>query len=109
MFLGSAESHRYFPPTIADSNFVIRIAGSSNIYSYSTDGISWVQSTLPLTHSWNAGIFANGQYILLSNNTSDILYSTDCISWSSTTNGWTLGSDQEFKAVAYMVPDYIFQ
>jgi len=74
-----------------NSKFVAGIYGSSSnfsIYAYSSDGINWVEHTLPKPGKWEKCIYAGGKFVLLGTNSSTadktippILYSIDGLNW----------------------------
>ena len=73
-------------------------------YIYSTDGITWTQSTLPVSEIWASICYGNGKFIAIANAsdntptaTDTILYSTDGITW---TEG-TMPSSQYWMSVCY--------
>ena len=70
----------------------------TNIYAYSTDGINWTQSTLPISAAWLTVSFLKDKFILLAGSrnssvTDLFLYSFDGINWTqsnfTTTNSWS--------------------
>jgi hypothetical protein len=63
----------------------VALATGSNIAQYSTDGITWNSSTLPVTSTWVSIAYGNGLFVAVSNANSPSvgsLYSTDGITWN---------------------------
>ena len=52
-----------------------------NNYAYSTDGINWIESTLPVSKKWKYIYYLNNKFIITGLGTGAILYSTDGINW----------------------------
>ena len=58
---------------------------ATNVYAYSSDGITWTTSTLPISGAWTAIIFANSQFVAVSES-GGVARSSDGISWSTTSS-----------------------
>lgn len=63
--------------------------GTTNV-AYSTDGVTWTQSSLPVPGYWTGGTYGNGKYLavpywFLYNGEKRAVYSTNGIIWSSST------------------------
>ena len=55
---------------------------SSNIYVYSTDGISWTEGTMPNSEAWQSVCYGNDKFVVICFNSKTMAYSTDGISWT---------------------------
>ena len=75
----------------------VTIAYDSNVFAYSTDGITWTEGTMPSTQSWTSVCYGNGKFVAVSNNSDVFAYSTDGITW---TEG-TLPSSNEWGYICY--------
>ncbi len=75
----------------------VAIAYNSNVFAYSTDGITWTQGTMPITYYWYSVCYGNGKYVAIANNYNVFAYSTDGITW---TRG-TMPSNKEWSSVCY--------
>ena len=87
----------------------VAVAGNSNYFAYSTDGINWTEGTISSTgRSWYSVCYGNGKYVAVAGNSNYFAYSTDGINWtegtiSSTGRDWgpvCYGNDK-FVVVAY--------
>jgi len=60
-------------------------SSSSNIVSYSSDGINWYTSTMPSSAQWGQASYGNGTFVAVgrSGSNSVFAYSSDGINWSS--------------------------
>ena len=68
------------------NDLYVAISSYSDVFAYSTDGITWTEtSTLIKTDRWYAICYNNGLFIALPNNTDSrrSIYSTDGITWVS--------------------------
>lgn len=54
---------------------------NSNVAVYSTDGINWTQTTLPVVGSWYSIAYGNDKFVAASND-GKIVYSADGITWT---------------------------
>ena len=62
------------------------VAITSNINAaYSTDGITWTRTTLPVSASWQSITHGDGKFVAVASATSTAAYSTDGITWTETT------------------------
>jgi hypothetical protein len=62
----------------------VAIAQNSNKAAYSSDGITWTESTLPTTAVWNAIGFGNGNFVAYANDTNIPIRSTDNgVTWAN--------------------------
>ena len=75
--------------------------GPTNLFAYSSDGISWTMATVSLTLSdWSAVAYGNGIFVATSGNFNGSTigaYSSDGISWSGSTLPYAL----DWNALAY--------
>jgi hypothetical protein len=58
---------------------------NGNTGAYSTDGITWTETTLPSSASWNAIAYGNGKFVAIGYDSDKAAYSTDGITWTATT------------------------
>lgn len=66
--------------------------------AYSTDGIAWIETTLPNTNSrWVAVTYGDGKFVAVAEGSSKAAYSTDGVSWIET----ALPSFKTWNSVAY--------
>jgi hypothetical protein len=80
-----------------DGKFVA-IARFSSLSLYSTDGITWTQSSMPQSDEWTSVTFGDGKFVAISANyTTSGAYSTDGIVW----NSMTMPRSSEWRSVAY--------
>ena len=68
----------------------VAVASSSNIASYSTDGITWTSVTISSSSAqWYSVCYGNGKFVAVaysgSNGSNIAAYSTDGINWTQTT------------------------
>ena len=80
---------------------------NSNVAVYSTDGINWTQTTLPVVGTWYSIAYGNNKFVAVSNN-GKIVYSADGITWTqvntlSINNIWRsiIYADNKFVVVGY--------
>ena len=66
----------------------------SNVFAYSTDGITWTQGTMPSKQTWTSVCYGNDKFVVIG---SVFAYSTDGITW---TQG-TMSSTQYWGSVCY--------
>jgi len=67
-----------------DGKFVA-VANGSNKAAYSTDGITWIASTLPSNGNWSSMCYGNGRYVAIAYNSTKAAYSSDGITWTAST------------------------
>ena len=41
----------------------VAVVDFSNIAAYSTDGINWIKTTLPVSGSWNSVCYGDGKFM----------------------------------------------
>ena len=65
---------------------------NNNHFAYSTDGITWTNSTFPSSRGWLSVCYGNGKFVAVAWNSNTFAYSTDGITWTestiSSTNRW---------------------
>ena len=87
-------------------NYSVAVAYNTSIAAYSTDGITWTQSTLPASALWRSVTHGDGKFVAVAYNSATSAYSTDGITWTQTTMptsaGWNsvTPGDGKFVAVA---------
>jgi hypothetical protein len=91
-------------PLLAYGNETFVAVFPNNIAGYSSDGINWNTTTLPLTSpQWNSLIYAGNKFVAISNQNNRIVYSEDGVSWSEATN-----LDGFNKSIAYGDGKFVF-
>lgn len=63
----------------------VAVANNTDIAVYSTDGITWAQTTLPVSANWYSVCYGNGKFVAVARNSDVAAYSTDGINWTQTT------------------------
>ena len=62
----------------------VAIQSGSDAYSYTVDGQSWTNSTLPSSGNWEHITTGNGTFVVTNNdNTTSLLTSTDGVAWTA--------------------------
>ena len=51
--------------------------------AYSTDGITWIQTTPPIKEKQYSIYYEDGKFVTVANNSSKAAYSTDGITWTA--------------------------
>lgn len=65
--------------------FVAVSKPNSNMALYSTDGMTWQQTTMPSSKSWSSVTYGNGKFVAVAEGNSSVAaYSTDGITWIQT-------------------------
>ena len=76
-------------PGVESVGFVALDAGQeetpSNTAAYSTDGITWTQTTMPSSDAWFSVTYGDGTFAAIAYYSSTAAYSTDGITWTQTT------------------------
>ena len=79
-------------------------SSKANVGAFSTDGINWTQTTLPVSAWWRSITYGNGRFVAVANNSDQLgdainvaAYSDDGINWTQT----QLPSAQFWSSVAY--------
>jgi len=57
--------------------------------SYSTDGINWISTSLPVNQGYPVNFYGNGYFVLAASGSTTVLYSTNGSSWSQVSIGNT--------------------
>ena len=73
------------------------IAYNSNVFAYSTDGITWTEGTMPNSNAWYSVCYGNDKFVVIAYNSNVFAYSTDGITW---TEG-TMPNSNEWTSVCY--------
>ena len=58
--------------TYGDGKFVAVTGNSTDIAAYSTDGISWTQTTLPADDYWQSVTYGNDKFVAVANGLTNI-------------------------------------
>jgi hypothetical protein len=90
-FDGANTSTSILSSTIAGTNagltygngLFVAIASGSGTASYSTDGATWLQSTLPATSNWSSIAFGQQTFVIVSSSGRVPAFSQDGKTWSS--------------------------
>ena len=65
---------------------------NSNTFAYSTDGITWTETSNGLSDkAWTSICYGNGKYVTVDYGSNTFAYSTDGITWTETSNGLNSG------------------
>ena len=72
-------------------------SSSSNVFTYSTDGINWTEGTMPSSQEWQSVCYGNDKFVAVSIDSNIFAYSTDGINW---TQG-TMPSSKDWISVCY--------
>ena len=76
----------------------VAVAYNSNVFAYSSDGITWTQGTLPVTAGWEPVCYGKDTFVALNHNNGNVFaYSSDGITW---TQG-TLPVEEYWYSVCY--------
>ena len=59
----------------------VTIYNNTNAAAYSTDGINWTQTTLPVSGKWKSVCYGAGKFVALAEDANTGAYSTDGINW----------------------------
>ena len=76
---------------------------SSNVFTYSSDGINWTKGTMPSSQFWLSVCYGNNKFVAVANNSDVFAYSSDGINW---TKG-TMPSSQFWISVCYGNGKYV--
>jgi hypothetical protein len=63
----------------------VAVAQGSTTAAYSTDGITWTQTTMPATTDWLSVTHGNGKFVAVAQYSTTAAYSTDGIAWTQST------------------------
>lgn len=76
-------SHDWSAITYGDGTYVAVASGYNNQAAYSTDGVTWTQTTLPSYESWVDVAYGDGVFVAIAGDSSSVAaYSTDGITWT---------------------------
>ena len=82
-----------FAVCYGDNKFVA-VQYNSNVSAYSTDGVTWHYSTLPLSAYWSSVCYGNGKYVAIIGSRyihyNNMAPTTDSIAYSEDGINWTL-------------------
>jgi len=83
-------------------NYYVSVAGgpggnSTTTAAYSTDGITWAESTMPVSARWTSVTYGEGKFIAAPYYSDNAFYSTDGITWTQA----TIGLNFYLSAVGY--------
>jgi hypothetical protein len=80
------------------ANKFVTIKTNSNIVAYSSNGITWTQSTLPSSQAWNSVAYGGGLFVAVASSTNRTAYSNDGVTWYE---GNLLPVSGDWKGVIY--------
>jgi len=84
---GRGSGHDRF--SFGNGVFVSTSSWNNAISVYSTDGLNWIASSLPVNQGYPVNIFGNGYFVLSATGATTVLYSTNGSSWSQVSIGNT--------------------
>ena len=58
---------------------------SSNIFAYSSDGITWTQGTMPVKGKWRSVCYGKDKFVAVIDSSNTFVYSSDGITWTQGT------------------------
>ena len=77
----------------------VTVAYNSNYFAYSTDGITWTESTISDTSRyWQSVCYGNGKFVAVASSTNIFAYSTDGITW---TEGMISDAARSWESICY--------
>lgn len=81
---GAAAGWNY---TVSSPDKLFSVPGSAaySIFVYSTDGITWISTTVPVAAWYSKGVYLNGSYVVAAYGYSYAVSSTNGISWTRRT------------------------
>ena len=84
----------------------VAVATGSNIFAYSTDGITWTETNNGLSNAryWFSICYGNGKYMAAASDSNTFAYSTDGITWTETSNGL---NTRQWRSICYGNGKYI--
>ena len=98
-------SDRYWHSVCYGNDKFVAVAHNSNLFAYSTDGITWTKSVFPNRGYWKSICYGNGKFVAVADYWSggaEYAYSTDGINW---TEGHIASTDenppQTWESVCY--------
>ena len=78
----------------SNSGRIMALANSTDQYSYTLDGVVWNTGTLPISASWRDGIYADGKFVIVADDISEVYTSEDGDTWTSADIGDDTGGDE---------------
>ena len=77
----------------------VAVATNSNIAIYSSDGVTWTETTLPVSNYWEPIIYGGDKFVAtaFNNNGNIAIYSYNGIEWSET----AMPAVKNWKSLAY--------
>lgn len=73
----------YWSDVCSGGGAFVAVSSGSNVAAYSTDGETWIATTLPASASWVAVAYGNGTFVAVASGLSYPAYSTDGITWTA--------------------------
>jgi len=59
------------------------VAAGGSYAAYTTDGNTWLGTSLPHYDNWSGVVWGNGNFVATTNNSTSFAYSSDAITWTS--------------------------
>lgn len=63
----------------------VAIAKDSDMAAYTEDGLTWVETSLPIVSKWESVAYGDGRFVAVSSNSKKIVYSIDGYMWKLST------------------------
>jgi hypothetical protein len=61
----------------------VAVAAVTDIVAYSTDGIKWTLSTMPISETWRSVTYGGGKFVAVAEDYDKAAFSEDGINWRS--------------------------
>ncbi len=88
-----SSTRRHWKSICYGNDKFVAVAQDSNVFIYSTDGITWTEGFLPSDRNWYSICYGNGKFVVMTFNDRYFTYSTDGITWTlgsfSSSRYWT--------------------
>ncbi len=81
----------------------VAVASNTNVFAYSTDGITWKEGNLPVNAEWSSICYGNGKFVAVGSS-NVFAYSTDGINW---TNSVISDTSRSWYSVCYGNGKYV--
>ena len=94
-------SSQYWRSVCYGNGKFVAVAESTDVFAYSTDGITWTQGTMPSSQNWISVCYGNGKFVAIAG---DNISSSDVFAYSSDGINWTEGtmpSNQYWYSICY--------
>ena len=101
--MGNMSSSQKWQSVCYGNGKFIAVTDDSDVFAYSTDGITWNSGTMPSSQDWQSVCYGNGKYIAIVWSSNIFAYSSDGINW---TQG-TMPSSSYWESVCYGNGKYV--